>query len=404
MSDYGLPSNDAEREALVRFCAACFYPSNVEAVRTWIGAFDPSKLRLLRDDAGQPVATLTRLDMGQYFGGRAVSMSGVAAVAIPPERRGEGHAPKLMEAYVREARADGFALSTLYASTQRLYRKSGYEQAGHCYITTIPPRCWQSIPEVAADDALTLRPATDADEPAIRACFETAGALRNGELARGEDIWRYVRTRRGRTHDRVVIERAPGVIEGHCAYVVDDEPNDEIAGGQRIDLHDLCYTTPAAAVRLIRFLGTFGTLGRSFRLVGGPTHPILSILRDHGYRASLADHWMTRVLNVRTALEQRGYPAGLATSLTFHIHDPLFEENSGVWTLDVVDGRGGVTQGGDAGAPIALDIRAFASLFTGYLSASELSSIGRACTDDPRTLQAADAVFAGPPPAMSTMF
>ncbi|MEO1128387.1 MAG: GNAT family N-acetyltransferase [Planctomycetota bacterium] len=403
MASYGVPTNDAEREAVVRFCCVCFHPASLDGIREWIGAFDPSKLRLLRDDGGEPVATLTRLDMGQYFGGRVVSMSGVAAVAIPPERRGEGHAPKLMEAYVREARADGFALLALYASTQRLYRKSGYEQAGHCYITTIPPRCWETIPEVAGDDALTLRPATDADEPAIRACYDAAAALRNGELARGEDIWRYVRTRRGRTHDRVVVERSPGIIEGHCAYVIDSDPTDDL-GGQRIDLHDLSYTTPAAAVRLVRFLSTFGTLGRSFRIVGGPTHPILSILRDHGYRAKLADHWFTRVLNVRTALEQRGYPAGLDTSVSFHIHDPLFEENSGVWRLDVKDRLGRVTHGGDASGAIALDIRAFASLFTGYLSASELSSIGRACTDDVSALRRADAAFAGPPPAMSTMF
>lgn len=79
---------------------------------------------------GELLGGLVLLPLGQWFGGRSVSMAGIGSVAIAPHARGDGAAAFLMQSVLAEAHDQGFALSTLYPATQRLYRQAGYEQAG----------------------------------------------------------------------------------------------------------------------------------------------------------------------------------------------------------------------------------------------------------------------------------
>lgn len=74
---------------------------------------------------GQVVGGLGIYQMGQWFGGRSIPTAGIAAVGVAPEHRGTGVAAELMRQTLKELKADSVALSTLYAATQRLYRKVG---------------------------------------------------------------------------------------------------------------------------------------------------------------------------------------------------------------------------------------------------------------------------------------
>ena len=115
----------------------------------WIGA---ENFRAIGDAGG-----LILIPMAQYYGGHAVPMTGIGAVAVSPEFRGRGAATKLMRAAVREMHDEGMALSTLYPATEPLYRRAGYEQAGVQFAVRI---------------ALTSIPFTDRD------IEETIGGIR----------------------------------------------------------------------------------------------------------------------------------------------------------------------------------------------------------------------------------
>lgn len=403
---YGPTANDGEFETILRICEVCFAPGEQTRIREWLGKFDASAFRVVRNDAGKVRACLTRLDMGQYFGGRAVSMTGVAGVGVAPEDRGGGWARMLMEAFVREAREDGFALSTLYASTQRLYRKAAYEAAGHSYRYAIPPEVCRVIDEAPSSEPVTLRPGGEADWEGIRECFERGAPMRQGEVARGKDIWRYMRGRK-RPNECVVAEGAQGTVEGYCLYQAEWEPEGASTGPharQIVTVHDLMYTTVPAAVRLLEFLAGFGTLCREVRMFGGPTMGLLQILRDHRYTVMLMDHWMVRVLDVKKALEQRGYPAAVCAEIALELTDPMFEENAGRWVLRVADGRGRVEKSdAGGGAALRMDVRTLAPLYTGFLSAGELASVGR-IEGDEAMLGVASAVFAAAAPMMTVRF
>jgi len=148
---------------------------------------------------------------GQHFGGKSVSMLGIAGVGVAPEARGRGSARWMMSLAMQEAQADGFALSTLFASTQGLYRQVGYEQAGYrCQIKLLPHRI-----DVRAREP-HVRPLTPEDEPAIQACYKAFAGEFAGMLDRGPYIWRRIKEFRDKSYHGFGLCRRAATSRGTC--------------------------------------------------------------------------------------------------------------------------------------------------------------------------------------------
>ena len=99
-------------------------------VRRWLEHSGMANLRGYRQ-GGRLVGGMILVPMGQWYGGRAVPMTGVAGVAVAPEARGSGVAQAMMASCVRELQQNGAPLSALYPATLSLYRGAGYEIAGY---------------------------------------------------------------------------------------------------------------------------------------------------------------------------------------------------------------------------------------------------------------------------------
>src|SRR5256885_9520031 len=82
----------------------------------WCAALVPERTHgVFVDD--RLVAMGTVLGLGQFFGGRAVPMGGVASVAVAPEHRGRGYASAIVQAMLPAMRARGEAIATLSPAT-----------------------------------------------------------------------------------------------------------------------------------------------------------------------------------------------------------------------------------------------------------------------------------------------
>jgi predicted acetyltransferase len=101
------------------------------------------------------------------------------------------------------------------------------------------------------------------------------------------------------------------------------------------------------------------------------------------------------------ALASRGYNRSLRGALTLHVTDDVIAENSGAFRLEVEGGEGRVTRA--AGDGLAVDVRALATMYTGFRRASSLARDGLA-HGDASALALADALFASEGPAMSDGF
>lgn len=358
----------------------------MESAEKWLRDAGLEHVRGVRADAGAPpAACLLRIPMGQHFGGRSVSMLGIAGVAASPETRGRGVAKGMMASAMREGAADGFAVSCLYASTLGLYRQVGFEQAGHQFTTTIP------LGRIdVRERAGEVRPLTEADDGAVRDCYARFARPFNGTLDRGPYCWHRVRVFRGTAHTGFGVFDGSGSLGG---YIFLSQAKDGKTGQHNLSLSDLAFASPAAARRLLGFLADFATMGETVSIPGGPLHPIVSLMSLRQVVASKQDYWMLRLLDIARALEQRGYPEGLSIGLGLRVEDELIPANAGEWRVSVEAGRARVVRGA-ADEPLCAHVRGLAAVYSGLYTASQAATLGWV-SGSASTLAAADAVFSG---------
>lgn len=382
--------NEAE---LARFTAIISdaFASPPDRAGPYFDSVGRENLRLIRRN-GEVAGGLALLPKGQFFGGRSVPMTGVAVVAVAPEYRATGAATEVLRASLEELYAAEVPLSTLYPATVQLYRRVGYELAGLAGEVTMPAKSVD-----VRDRRLGLRRATEADEPAIRACYRAWAAQASGNLDRNAFNWQRTREVRGEHADGYVIEHDGG-LEGY-AFVLPQATADPFRWNTRV--LDMAITTPDAARRLLTLLADFRTTRDQIVFRSGPADPLLVHLPEAPYTLTSRAPWMLRVVHVRRALEERGYPAGLKVELHLDVRDDLLPGNNGRLVLRIANGRGTVEPGGQGA--LELDVRGLAALYTGYLSGRDLVLAGRA-QGVAEALDVAGAAFSGPLPWMRDAF
>jgi predicted acetyltransferase len=389
--DVGPLADDAEAERYLAVATSAFASADDPIARRWFDRTDRGTMRVVRDGAAV-LGGLCRIPMGQWFGGRSVSMIGIGAVAIAPEHRSRGAAGALMRDAVVEARRDGFALSALYPATQPLYRSVGYERAGAEYKIALDPKAID-----VGDRSLELRAATAADEPAMRASYAHCARAGAGLLDRSDWMWERVLRPTTATCSAYVVVGAAG-LEGHVVYK--KQPGAD--GAFDLFCTDVVATTHTAARRIATFFADHRSVIGAVLWRGSTGDPVLAVLREQSPATlRIWDWWMLRIVDVERAMTQRGYLPGVAGELHLDVADGLVSENAGKWRLRVADGRAEVVRGGDGA--VRLDVRGLAALYTGFQSAAELRASGLVDASD-TDLAAATALFAGPSPWMADHF
>ncbi|WP_237079611.1 GNAT family N-acetyltransferase [Myxococcus xanthus] len=387
--DFGPPRDEREMAAVADIMMQSYAMSPAD-IGAWMQRASRPDLRLLRE-GGEVAATLVLIRMGQWYGGRSVPVIGVGGVGVSPVHRGRGTATRLMQHLLREARATGAPLSVLYPATQPLYRRVGYEHAGTRQEIRI------QVPSLDfSERTLSLRPIEEKDSQAIVLSYQRHARHRPGWLDRGDFSWGRVRNMRGEVAHGYLVEGRAGV-EGYL-YVIRRPLKDF---KQELFLTDVVAHTPAAARRILSFLGDHRSLATDVCWYGGVDDPLLLLLREQTYSVKLYMHWMVRVLDVASALEARGWPEGLSGTLHLDVEDDLFPENQGRFVLEVSDGQARVRRGGDGG--LRMHVRQLAPLYTGHLSAESLRAMG-ALEGDDASVRAASSLFSGAPPSLRDMF
>ncbi len=369
-------------------------PADSEQIALWTKTSGTEHLRTLESD-GAIVGTTRLIEMGQYFGGKRVEMVGIAGVAISPEARTSGVGRVLMDETLKELYERSTPISVLYASASAFYRKVGYETAGASYFHRIP---LELIPRTTSP--LTIRPYEQADQPAIESCYERTVQDRDGSLARGKYIWQRVRCPSGKRARGFVFDRPSTGIEGYIFYR--QQPIPSVPFPMELFATDLCAITPDAKDTLFTYLRGYSSMCSHLVFEAGPFHPIAMSLAQQCANVRMHEYWMLRVIDVKRALEQRGYPRGKDANLCFELKDESLPGNTGVWTLTVNSGSGSLEKGGSP--TLILDARAMAALYTGFASARDLRIWSTLRCDDEHTLNTCDALFRGPSPAMAEMF
>jgi predicted acetyltransferase len=340
---------------------------------------------------GRLAATCGVLGMGQWFGGRVVPMGGVRAVATRVEQRGRGFATRVVRASLAAMRERGEVISALYPQVMRPYRGLGWEVAGSLLFRQVSPRALAALgrPE------LTVRRATEADRPAIRACYEQVARETNGFVDRARGRWDWLFERLADEH---------WLLAGDEGYVVYRHVDPSPAGpeGFRILVLDLIATTPAALRALWATLGDASSVVPTIYFRCGPTDPLPGMLDGLDVTMSRERHWMLRLVDAPAAMAARGFPHGERAQVPLEIADDVCPANAGRWSLVVEEGSGRLERGG-TGA-VQLGIGALSALYSSWATTGLLARTGRLGGGSEAERAALDRAFGGPPPWMLDEF
>jgi predicted acetyltransferase len=352
----------------------------------WIDGIGAEHFRVVRSGAG-PVGGLALLLMGQWFGGGRVPVAGINSVGIAPEWRGRGAASALLRGVLEELHGDGVALATLYPSTLPVYHKAGFERAGSTVTYDLP------LANINVPAPLDLLPVGTDDWGSLVAIREPWARRQNGAFDRSPYMWRKV--------------LAPYGQEGFAYQIVrGDKPEGYVIytqGARDVPLQvlDWCVRGREAGLTLLAFLAADRAMVTTATLRGAPEDPLLYLLPERSATINRAQTWMVRIVDVAGALQARGYHPALDAELHLAVEDALLPANDGAFVLRVAQGRGEVARGGTG--RLRLDVRALASLYTGYLTAGQLAAVG-AVAGPAEDLTLADLVFAGARPWLGDAF
>ncbi len=388
---FATAADDAERDALGVILSHAFgFP--LSEVPLWFERARAENIRVVRRD-GEVEAGLIVIPMGQYFGGRSVPMTGIAGVGVATSARGSCVATRMMQSVVRELHASGVALSTLYPATVPLYQRAGYERAGGRYSTAVRP---QELP-TARSPELRVVPLKSLEDPALREAYTRFARDRDGWLDRGPYIWQRIE-KPARNDARAVAIMGPDGVEGYVVTI------HKVADGHDTELtaSDVVAITPRATREAMAILGAYRSLAAEVRWYGAPHDTLTQSLRDRFHRVALQDFWMLRLTHVERALASRGYSPALRGAVTFAVSDPVVPENAGTYRLEVDGGEASVTRV-DGAAEVTVDVRALASMYTGFRRASSLAR-HVVVRGESATRRFADALSASEGPAMSDGF
>jgi len=387
------PPLDADSQECFGDILAMTFHMNAEEKRTYVDRVGAENLRIV-SKGSHVIGGLALIPTGQWFGGKVVSCTGVTSVCIQPHERSHGAGRHLLMGTLREMHDNGTALSALYPVTQPGYRRMGYEHAGALWDMHL------TLDRIRIKDHdLDVRELSPADEAGVTDLYRRRAAQNNGQLERNDFLWKEVRkSDRGVTHGYAVVE--DGRIEA-AIYYLHQKSDDAFYA---LHATDLIVGSANAARRMLAFLADHRSMADVVRWPGSPNDMMLTLLREQCYRAKLKQHWMLRIINVQNALTQRGYPPRVDAHITLDIRDDILPANNRQLTLHVADGKGTVDETTtSARATAAIDIRGFASLYTGHLSPAQLVLHGYLDADDVAITTLA-AIFASPAPWMADLF
>lgn len=381
---------DDERAAMATVLGTSLnFPIEPAVARSHRFPIDDMRVAIVDDEIASVAA---EFPFDQWFGGRALGCNAVWGVATLPEHRGRGLASATTEAVMRAGRDRGAVVSTLFPAVVAPYRRLGYELGGtftkhRIAIEAIPPQP-RDVPAVQLYDV-------ERDTDGVRACYRTFAARHTGPVEpTREDHWTdRILQRHDDESRRAVVVREAGEITGFLVTGRESDPGPlDVAFG--VWTEAFVSTTEAALGSLLAYVRRFGGLGKWFQWSGPPNDPIGLLVDDQSLAIDLHYRWMLRLLDVRTAFEQRGWPP-IDAEAVFAVDDPMYPDNDGPWRLRVERGEASMSR--VERGPRAMSIGTLSSMFSGYLRAPDAVRLGLLDSGDP-AVGAFERLFAGPDP------
>ncbi len=329
-------------------------------------------------------------------GGARVPTAAVTRVGVLPTHTRRGVLTQLMHRLLIESRQRGNVLATLHASETSIYRRFGFGLATDsiaAMVTTRSSKPWRMPP---VPGSIRLLPYTDVMS-VVPGLYERTARWRVGSVSRPPWWWDWtlkeasepVEAFHGKGSFVAVHSDASGIDDGYVFYDVDWNESfatNPVGAGK---VRDLWGASPEVEIGLWRYLLDIDLIVTWLAEIRPSDEPVRRAMHDsraYESRQRLDDQWV-RILDVDAALSVRSYgPAD--TPVVVAVHDPLFIENCGTWSLS----HSGAART-DATADVEVDIESLSAAYLGAVSWRDLSAIGGVTAGDD-SIDRLDGLFA----------
>ena len=330
-------------------------------------------------------------------GGREIGAPGLTDVSVAPSHRRRGILRAMMTWVLDQAVERGEPVAILWASESAIYQRLGYgigtlqstfdiERTRIRFTRPVEPIGRMRI--VDRDEALTLIPPV---YEAIRR--RTPGAVSRNEGRWANDLlfdaeW----MQRGNGTKFMAVLEVDGEVRGYVLYRVlnqwDDRGPDNVV--LVLEVIGLDHASERTTWSWVMDLDLAGHV----RGQRGPVpHPLLLELTEpRRMGLTIRDALLIRIVDVRAALEGRGYAA--PGSLTFDLTDVDRPLNDGRWRLEVADDGGAMLTAATEEPDLRLDTSDLATVYLGAFRFADLAYAGRVTECRPGAVAAADQLFA----------
>ncbi|MDZ8187773.1 MAG: GNAT family N-acetyltransferase [Nostoc sp. ChiSLP02] len=387
--EYSTLAHPQDIQQLATIFKQCFVNA-IGGEEVYINQIGVENFRIIRQSE-QLIGGLATLNMGQWWGGQRVPMTGIAVVAIAPEYRGSGGAIALMQHTLKELYAKGIPLSALYPAVQGLYRKVGYEQGGSWYI-------WEVATNAIGvrEQPLPLQPVVPINLELFHELYQQQAKLTHGYLDRHPAIWQGLIQPNEKEMTYAYFIGTKDQPQGYIIFTQERTQDGEI-----IVIKDWVVKTLAATQTLWSLLASHRSQIQRVRWKSSAIDTLTLALPEQTAKIATQFRWMLRIVDLVKALEMRGYPLGIETELHLDIQDKLLDANNGKFILSVANGRGEVKKGGKG--ELQLDIRELAPIYTSLFSPYHLQIAGKLHGTE-TAISAATQIFAASSPWVADFF
>ncbi|MCA0972033.1 GNAT family N-acetyltransferase [Halobacillus litoralis] len=329
--------------------------------------------------------------------GTAVKAAGIGTVAVDLVNKKQGHAKRLIQKFLLDARSNGRPLAQLYPFQPSFYKKMGFGLGPKLETYRFHP---SQLPTV--ENGLKGVVLGEGDEEEVSRCYHQWSRQTHGACDKPEYEFAFLKKE---DHHAIGV-RENGVLTGYVNFQFEQQPGDHFLQNDLI-VRNFISTSVKAYRSLLAILHNqkdqvrsilFPTFDEGFSMVlDDPTHTDADIIFGIYHKTSEAGRGlMYRIIDVdRFRDEVKDHSFGTETvRIGWTIHDSLLEETyEAVWQFD--NGRPQKTDQ-PADVNLSLGIGEFSSLMMGCLTLRDLVYRGSVEEQDREAFRTALDLFSQP--------
>ncbi len=343
-------------------------------------------------------------------GAAVVPMAGLSWVAVHPDHRRRGLLSAMIGHHLHDLydSAPGEAVSCLFASEPGIYGRFGYGLSTDDVRVTLPAK--SPLRPLRGSGRVTTH--FESADPAmhdkiVQQVYERASLLRPGYTIRPAVQWQRhladppARRPSGAEALKIVVARRDGEPTGYAVLRRSPSWGDHAPEG-KVRVGDLQAVDPESAHALWRRVLDLDLMAEVTTPALPPDHPFLAWAAESGAVAAHSQGLWTRLVDVGTALAQRGYTSEV--DVVLDVTDSRCPWNAHRWRL-AADATGSSCEPTGDPADLALDVRELGSAYLGGTTLATLATAGLVDELTPGALARASAAMRSPlEPATPYMF